>query len=398
MEKKYVEIDIADLVPYDRNPRRNDMAVDDVAESMEQVGYITPIVIDENRQILAGETRCKALKKRGVVRDKVLQVFGLTEEQKKKYRLLDNKVGEIAEWDMELLAGELEAVDFEGFDFGFDDLMAEMTDSSEDAGGPLSTAVEDEAEIVLPEEPKSRRGDIYQLGRHRLMCGDSTDPADVARLMAGVQADLLLTDPPYNVAYEGGTGMTIMNDSMEDAAFRQFLRDAFQCADGVMKPGAAFYIWHADSEGYNFRGACHDIGWQVRQCLIWNKNALVLGRQDYQWKHEPCLYGWKAGASHIWLNNRKQTTVLDFDKPVRSEIHPTMKPVALFDYQINNSCPRGGTVLDLFGGSGTTIIAAEQDERCAYCMELDPRYVDAAVRRWEEFTGETAILLEKGDG
>ena len=395
MEKKYIEIDIADLVPYDKNPRRNDMAVDDVAESMEQVGYITPIVIDENRQILAGETRCKALKKRRVKRDKVLQVFGLTEEQKKKYRLLDNKVGEIAEWDPELLAGELEEVDFGDFDFGFDELMAELTDTSKEDGAPLSTAVEDDADIVLPEEPKAKRGDIYQLGAHRLMCGDSTDPADVARLMDGKAADLLLTDPPYNVNYEGGTGLTIQNDNMEDAAFRKFLRDAFACADGVMKPGAAFYIWHADSEGYNFRGACHDIGWQVRQCLIWNKNALVLGRQDYQWKHEPCLYGWKGGASHTWLSDRTQTTVMDFDKPTRSEIHPTMKPIGLFDYQIRNSCPVGGAVLDLFNGSGTTIMACEQNGRSAYTMELDPRYVDAAIARWEEFTGNKAVLVNE---
>ena len=395
MEKKYIEIDIADLIPYDRNPRRNDMAVDDVAESMEQVGYITPIVIDENRQILAGETRCKALKKRHVKRDKVLQVFGLTEEQKKKYRLLDNKVGEIAEWDAELLAGELEEVDFGDFDFGFDDLMAELTDSSDISDNPLSPAVEDDHELVLPEEPKAKRGDIYQLGAHRLMCGDSTDPADVARLMGGTQADLLLTDPPYNVNYEGGTGLTIQNDNMEDAEFRKFLRDAFQCADGVMKPGAAFYIWHADSEGYNFRGACHDIGWQVRQCLIWNKNALVLGRQDYQWKHEPCLYGWKAGAAHTWLNDRTQTTVLDFDKPSRSDIHPTMKPIGLFDYQIRNSCPAGGAVLDLFNGSGTTIMACEQNGRSAYTMELDPRYVDAAIERWESFTGGKAVLVNE---
>lgn len=391
MEKQYIEIDIADLVPYDKNPRKNDMAVDDVAESMEQVGYITPIVIDENRLILAGETRCKALKKRGIRRDKVLQVFGLTEEQKKKYRLLDNKVGEIAEWDLDLLAGELEDVDFGDFDFGFDELMAEMTDSD----GVTSEAVEDDYEPVPPEVPKAKRGDVYQLGDHRLMCGDSTDPADVRKLMGGAVADLLLTDPPYNVNYEGGTGLTIQNDNMEDTAFRQFLRDAFSCADAAMKPGAAFYIWHADSEGYNFRGACHDIGWQVRQCLIWNKNALVLGRQDYQWKHEPCLYGWKGGASHTWLNDRKQTTVLDFDRPVRSELHPTMKPIGLFDYQIRNSCPEGGAVLDLFNGSGTTIMACQQNGRRAYCMELDPRYVDAAIARWEEFTGSKAVLVNE---
>ncbi|MBQ6373075.1 MAG: ParB N-terminal domain-containing protein, partial [Clostridia bacterium] len=207
MEKRYIEIDIADLVPYDRNPRRNDMAVDDVAESMEQVGYITPIVIDENRLILAGETRCKALKKRGVRREKVLQVFGLTEQQKKKYRLLDNKVGEIAEWDYDLLVGELEDIDFDGFDFGFDELLTELTDSNEgerpseesdnEGQEPLSTAVEDDYEPILPEEPRAKYGDIYRLGRHRLMCGDSTKPRDVEKLMGGAQADLLLTDPPY---------------------------------------------------------------------------------------------------------------------------------------------------------------------------------------------------------
>lgn len=402
IERRYIEIDIADLVPYERNPRINDDAVDSVAESMEQVGYITPIVIDENRLILAGETRCKALKKRRVKRDKVLQVLGLTEEQKKKYRLLDNKVGEIAEWDYDLLIGELEGLDFGDFDFGFDDLLAELPDAERDESSgdsdsetpePLSTAVEDDYEPVLSEAPNAKRGDIYRLGRHRLMCGDSTMQADVDALMDGVQADLLLTDPPYNVDYTGGTGMTIMNDNMEDTAFRQFLRDAFRCADSVMKPGAAFYIWHADSEGFNFRGACHDIGWQVRQCLIWNKNALVLGRQDYQWKHEPCLYGWKAGAAHTWTNDRKQTTVLDFNKPVRSELHPTMKPIALFEYEIHNSTRADAVVLDLFAGSGTTIMACEQNERSAYCMELDPRYIDAIIERWETFTGEKAEKL-----
>lgn len=396
MERKYIEIDIADLVPYDRNPRLNDSAVDSVVESMEQVGYITPIVIDENRQILAGETRCKALKKRNVRRDKVLQVFGLTEEQKKKYRLLDNKVGEIAEWDLDLLLGELNDVDFGEFDFGFDELVAEMTDSGNgaDAGGQPDAAAGDDYDPALPDTPRAQRGKVYQLGRHRLMCGDSTVYADVKKLMAGHPADLFLTDPPYNVNYEGGTQehLTIQNDNMEDAAFREFLRSAFSCADSVMRPGASFYIWHADSEGYNFRGACFDIGWQVRQCLVWNKNALVLGRQDYQWKHEPCLYGWKHGSSHLWFSDRRQTTVLDYDKPLRSDIHPTMKPVGLFDYLIRNSCPNGGNVLDLFSGSGTTIMACERNGRTAYCMELDPRYVDAAITRWESFTGLKAVL------
>ena len=215
---------------------------------------------------------------------------------------------------------------------------------------------------------------------------------EVQMLTDGAKVDLFLTDPPYNVNYEGTAGK-IQNDSMKDDAFRQFLTDAFTNAAMVMKPGASFYIWHADSEGYNFRQACKNAGWTVRQCLIWNKNSLVLGRQDYQWKHEPCLYGWKEGAGHQWHNDRKQTTVLDFDRPKKNAEHPTMKPVPLFDYEICNSTKEGDIVLDLFGGSGTTIMACEQDGRSGYLMELDPKYVDVIVDRWEKFTGERAVLL-----
>lgn len=392
MERRYIEVAIKDLKPYDKNPRKNDGAVDAVAESIDQCGYITPIVCDENLLILAGETRLKALKKRRVKRAEVLQVTGLSEEQKKKYRLLDNKVGEIAEWDIDLLEDELSDIDFGDYDFGFDELLALAEDSTVTA---TSSAVEDDYDAPLPETTTVKRGDIYQLGRHRLMCGDSTSKADMALLMDGNRADLLLTDPPYNVNYTGGTSdhLTIQNDNMEDAAFRKFLIDAFSAADAVMRPGAAFYIWHADSEGLNFRGACHDVGWPVRQCLIWNKNSLVMGRQDYQWKHEPCLYGWKSGAAHTWESDRKQTTVIDFDKPLRSDIHPTMKPVGLFDYEIQNSTRPGDIVLDAFGGSGTTIIACEQNQRRGFVMELDERYVQAIINRWEEFTGDKAVLL-----
>lgn len=216
---------------------------------------------------------------------------------------------------------------------------------------------------------------------------------------------MLLTDPPYNVNYgavrdvseavkrhKKTDGLLIQNDNMGDKEFREFLTSAFRNADAVMRPGAVFYIWHADGEGYNFRGACKDVGWTVRQCLIWNKNTLCMGRQDYQWKHEPCLYGWKDGAGHLWTSDRKQTTVLDFDRPVKSELHPTMKPVALFDYQIKNNTESGNIVLDLFGGSGTTLIACEQNGRTAYIMECDPKYVDVIVKRWEDLTGEKAVL------
>lgn len=224
------------------------------------------------------------------------------------------------------------------------------------------------------------------------MCGDSTSVADVEKLMNGVKADMLLTDPPYNVDYEGKAGK-LENDNMDNDSFRQFLRDTFTAADNVMKSGAAFYIWHADSEGYNFRGACNDVGWKVRQCLIWNKNTIVMGRQDYHWKHEPCLYGWKSGASHLWNSDRKQSTVIDMPKPAKSELHPTMKPIQLFDYQIKNNTKTGAVVLDLFGGSGTTIMACEQNNRIAYTMELDPKFVDVIIGRWEKFTGKTAVLL-----
>lgn len=246
-----------------------------------------------------------------------------------------------------------------------------------------------------PEEPKAKRGDIYQLGNHRIMCGDSTSLADVEKLMDGNKADLFLTDPPYNVSYEGKTQdkLTIKNDTMEDESFRAFLTDAFYAANEHMKEGAAFYIWHADSEGFNFRGACRNVEWEVRQCLVWNKNQMVLGRQDYQWKHEPCLYGWKSGAAHIWASDRKQTTVIDFDKPQRNGEHPTMKPIGLFDYQIKNNTYKGEIVLDLFGGSGTTLMACEQNGRICYMMELDPKYIDVIIDRWEKFTGEQAVLL-----
>lgn len=323
-----------------------------------------------------------ALKRAGYTETDVVRYTGLTEEQKKKYRLLANKTAEMSDWDYDLLAGELDGLDFDGFDFDFDlDLDDDRTE-----------AKEDDYDLVLPENAKSKRGEIYQLGRHMVMCGDSLSEADLSALMDGKQADMIVTDPPYNVDYEGTAGK-IKNDNMEDENFRKFLTDAFKNADHFLKPGGAIYIWHADSEGYNFRAACKDTGWKVRQCLIWNKNSLVMGRQDYQWKHEPCLYMWKDGAAHFWNSDRKQTTVLDFEKPNKSDLHPTMKPVPLFDYLIQNNSKKGEIILDMFGGSGTTVIACEQDGRSARIMELDPRYVDAILKRYEEFTGDKPQLV-----
>lgn len=384
MSLSVTHIKTVDIKPYEKNPRKNDEAVKYVAESIREFGFKVPIVIDDDHVIVAGHTRWKAAKKLGLEEVPCVIADDLTEEQIKAFRLADNKVAEKAEWDFDLLFVELDdIVDLDMTAFGFEDVLEE------------EEATEDDYELELPAEPKSKRGDIYQLGRHRLMCGDSTLFDDVDALMGGQLADLLLTDPPYNVDYEGKTKdkLKIENDKMENDSFRQFLFDAFSNADMCMKPGAVFYIWHADSEGYNFRGACQDTGWMVKQCLIWNKNSMVMGRQDYQWKHEPCLYGWKGGASHLWASDRKQTTVIDFNRPTRNDLHPTMKPIGLFDYQIKNNTKGGDIVLDLFGGSGTSIMACEQNGRVCYTMEFDPRYVDAIIDRWEQYTGEKAVLL-----
>lgn len=385
---KIIYKNIDELVPYENNPRDNTAAIDAVAASIKEFGFKNPIIIDSDNVIVAGHTRLKAAQKLKIQNVPCVVADDLTQEQVNAFRLADNKTAELAEWDLELLNSELELIDgIDMTEFGFE---LDFEDEQE--------VIEDEFDEELPEEPQTKLGDIYQLGRHRLMCGDSTDVDSVKTLMGGYKADLLLTDPPYNVAYEGKTkdALTIKNDNMSNDKFREFLRSAFTAADENMKPGAVFYIWHADSEGYNFRGACFDVGWTVRQCLIWNKSSMVLGRQDYQWKHEPCLYGWKEGAGHLWAADRKQTTVLNFDRPQRNGEHPTMKPVALFDYQILNNTKGGDIVLDLFGGSGTTIMACEQNGRNAYVMEFDPRYVDVIIKRWEEFTGETAIKLNQG--
>lgn len=255
-------------------------------------------------------------------------------------------------------------------------------------------ATEDDFDETKDEVPtRCAKGDIWILGDHRLMCGDSTKAEDIARLLDGEKADCWLTDPPYNVNYEGRTkdALKIQNDSMDDEHFRAFLVDCYAAADQNMKPGATFYIWHADSEGFNFRYAARSCNWKVRECLIWKKNSLVLGRQDYQWQHEPCLYGWKDGAGHKWYNDRKQTTILEFNKPQRNGDHPTMKPVELFGYQMSNSTQKGDLVLDSFAGSGTTIVAAEQLGRRAMVLELDPHYCDVIIARWEKLTGKTAV-------
>ena len=380
-----------ELIPYAMNAKtHDDKQVKNIANSISRFGWQQEAVITSDNVLVIGHGRRLAALRLGC--QMPVKVIGktaddLTEEDIRELRIADNKTNE-SPWDYELLQEDLDGLDFDGFDFDF-----QLPEVPED---PIVVS-EDDWDKPLPEEPKSKPGQIYKLGRHRLMCGDSMDVTAVEKLMDGAKADLLVTDPPYNVDYEGATSdkLKIQNDKQEDAAFLDFLAEAFYSADAVMKPGAAFYIWHADSEGYNFRAACKHIGWTVRQCLIWNKNSLVMGRQDYQWKHEPCLYGWKDGAGHTWNSDRKQTTVIDFDRPNRNDIHPTMKPIGLFDYLIQNSSRSGDLVLDTFGGSGTAIMACEQDNRTCYTMELDPRYVDATIERWETFTGEKAVLISE---
>lgn len=387
------------LIPYAKNSRtHSEEQVAQIAASIKEWGFTTAVLVDESGSIIAGHGRLMAARKLGLTSLPVMVAKDWTDAQKRAYVIADNKLAINAGWDNDLLALELGELG----DLGFDLELTGFTDEEIKALMPVDVTdglTDPDDAPPLPDNPVTRPGDIWVMGKHRLLCGDSTSVDDLAKLCEGQAVDMWLTDPPYNVAYEGGTKekLTIKNDSMGDDQFRQFLRDAYTAADTVMKAGAVFYIWHADFEGYNFRGAAKDAGWTVRQCLIWKKSSLVLGRQDYQWQHEPCLYGWKDGAGHLWASDRKQTTILEFDKPARNGEHPTMKPVALFEYQLLNNTKGGDIVLDSFGGSGTTLIAAEKNGRVARIMELDPKYCDVIVKRWQQFTGKIAIHAETGE-
>lgn len=419
-----VQKKLGEIKPYPGNPRINDEAVDPVAESIKEFGFKVPIVVDGDGEIINGHTRYKAAQKLNLDSVPVIVADDLSEEQIKAFRLADNKTAEIAQWDLELLFDEMSEIT--GLDmtlFGFEDSDYSLDDISEEAESDTA----DDEEVEKTEAEFVSLGDVYQLGRHRLMCGDSTNLNDMAVLIDGHEIDLYVTDPPYNVAYEGGTeeAMTILNDSMDDASFRQFLRDSFKVADEFLKPGGVFYIWHADSEGLNFRAAVMETGWLLKQNLVWVKNSIVLGRQDYQWKHEPCLYGWKEGGPHYFVDNRALATVIEEDednlkemtkselisyiktmqeespstvffedKPVRNDIHPTMKPLKLIARCVLNSSKKGDKVLDSFNGGGSTLIVCEQTERTCFAMELDPVYVERTIKRWEDLTGRKAEKIE----
>lgn len=422
-----------ELKPYENNAKLHPQEqIDQIKASITKFGMNDPIAICGKENIIVeGHGRLIACQQLGIETVPVIRLDHLNDEQRRAYTLAHNQLTMNTGFDLDMLQKEIQKIDLDMADFGFDNIDESMPEIEED-NFDLN-----EEEGPAP-EAKSKLGEIYQLGNHRIMCGDSTNPDDVKRLMDGQVADLLITDPPYNVAYgQYGSATearalhrrtdrkTIMNDKMENDEFRKFLAAAYTSADAVMKSGAPFYIFHADNESYNFRGACLDMGWQVRQCLIWVKNALCLGRQDYQWIHEPCLYGWKEGSGHYFIYDRTQTTALEKkpsdienltrdeaiaiikriykqagettvvreNKPTNSELHPTMKPIALFARLINNSTKSGENVLDLFGGSGTTMMACEQLGRKAFLMELDPHYVDATIERWEQATGKKAVKL-----
>lgn len=335
-----------------------------------QMLNIRPIVVNDDMIVLGGNMRLKACKEAGIKEIPIIKASELTEEQQKEFIIKDN-IG-FGEWDWEMIANEWDAGQLTDWGMDIPDFKIDENESKED-------------DYEIPDQLKTDivLGDIFEIGQHRLICGDSTQTDTFEKLFAGQLADLVVTDPPYNVAYEGKTKdkLTIQNDSMKDGDFYQFLYDFYTALGAYTKSGGSWYVWHADSEGANFRKAMSDAGIMVKQCLIWVKNSMVMGRQDYQWKHEPCLYGWKEGAAHAWYSDRKQTTILEFDRPSRNAEHPTMKPVPLIAYQIGNSSKQGDIVADGFGGSGTTMVAAHQLGRKGYLVEFDPKYCQVIIDR-----------------
>ncbi|MCK9308672.1 MAG: DNA modification methylase [Candidatus Cloacimonetes bacterium] len=386
-----VTMKIADLKAYENNPRKNEKAVDAVANSINSFGFKVPVIIDKNNVVVAGHTRLMACKKLGIEEVPCVIADDLTEDQIKAFRIADNKTAELADWDFDKLKEELGSIEIDMEQFEFTDLEKIMD----------REVMEDEFDEneALPENPYAKKGDVFILGKHRVMCGDATIKEDVLKLVDGKIADMIFTDPPYNVDYEGANGMKIQNDKQNDADFKDFLFKSFKNMAEVTKPGGSIYCCHADTEGLNFRRAFIDAGFKLAECLVWVKNSLVLGRQDYHWRHEPILYGWKEGGSHYFIEDRTQDTVWEYNKPKANDLHPTMKPLELVGRAIKNSSRKDNLVLDLFGGSGSTLIAAEQIQRSAYLMEIDERYVDVIVKRYLRFVQgyENSYLLRNGE-
>lgn len=377
---------VNDLIPLDINPRKiTDEKRMKMIESLQKFNLVDIPVIDFDNTLISGHQRCRALQAIGRG-EEIIDVRKpnrmLTERERKEYNLMANT--HFGEFDMDLFLENFGDINLDelGINDSFSNVM-ENEDFAVEGEGEDVKAEEDDYEI--PEEIKTEivLGDLIEIGRHRLLCGDSRLAETFELLMNGKMADMVITDPPYNVDYTGGTkdALKIQNDKLSDDEFYQFLLKFYTALAQYSRPGCAWYVWHSDSEGANFRAAMKNAGLMFKQCLIWVKNSLVMGRQDYQWKHEPCLYGWKPGASHLWYSDRKQTTVLEFDRPVRNAEHPTMKPVPLFGYLIRNSSRRGQIVVDAFAGSGTTVVTCHQMDRTAYVAENDPKYCQVIVDR-----------------
>ena len=389
-EMKMVET--SKLIPYVNNARTHSQEqVNKLRGSLREFGFINPVIIDGEYNVIAGHGRLMAAKEEGIKEVPCVLVDYLSEAQKKAYILADNRYAQDAGWDEELLRLEIEAL--EGMDFdvsltGFnEDEIADLFSSDENTGAEdddfdLSEALEQAAFV--------QRGDVWQVGRHRLMCGDATSEEDVATLMDGKKANLIVTDPPYNVAFESSDGLSIKNDKMDGNKFYEFLLSAFKNMAAHLEKGGSAYVFHADTEGLNFRKAFVDAGFHLSGCCIWVKNSLVLGRSDYQWQHEPVLYGFLQNGKHYWSKNagRSQTTIWNFDKPKKNKNHPTSKPLDLLAYPIGNSSQENAIVIDTFGGSGSTLMTCEQINRTAFTMELDEKYASVILRRYVEDTGD----------
>lgn len=396
-------VSVEKLVPYVNNARtHNAEQISKLRSSIREFGFINPVIIDGDYGVIAGHGRIMAAKEEGI--EEVPCVFAdhLTEAQKKAYILADNRMALDAGWDEELLRIEIEALQAESFDVslaGFDDQeLADLFEKDEEAD-----TEEDEfnMEDALQKAAFVKRGDLWHVGRHRLVCGDATNEEDVALLMGGKKANLICTDPPYGVSIVGrgrGGALTIENDSLKGEEFYEFLLKAFKNMAGSLEKTGSAYVFHADTEGLTFRKAFDDAGFKLSGCCVWVKNSMVLGRSDYQWQHEPVLYGFLKNGSHRWYSDRKQTTVWNFDRPTKSKIHPTMKPIDLIAYPIGNSTQVNAIVMDLFGGSGSTLITCERMNRICHTMELDEKYASAILRRYVEDTGESADVFVERDG
>lgn len=385
------------LVPYVNNARTHSAEqIMKLRSSLREFGFINPIIIDKDYNIIAGHGRLMAAKDEGIREVPCVFVDYLTEAQKKAYILADNRMALDAGWDEELLKVEIEALQAEDFDLGLTGFDEKELASFFDADNDVH---EDDFDVdaELEKPPVTKTGDVWLLGRHRLVCGDSTKEETYTTLMKGEQANLVVTDPPYNVNYQGTAGK-IKNDNLQNDQFYTFLLSAFTCMEKAMAKDASIYVFHADTEGLNFRKAFDAAGFYLSGTCIWKKQSLVLGRSPYQWQHEPCLYGWKKNGKHQWYSDRKQTTIWEFDKPQKNGDHPTMKPVPLIAYPIKNSSMTNCIVLDSFGGSGSTLIACEQTGRICRTIELDEKYCDVIVKRYIEQVGTTENVSVIRDG